>query len=181
MQMHTKKPIRNSVVQWYVTKYCLSVRKHFEIILTHRGLIMRANVLLHSCGWKRPIVASCINPRPHCRSLGEQDRSPGAPPSPLDTSVPLALLWLALKGYGETHYLLCLNRLSYRLQWPTLSVSEAPNHRFTVKTAVLYKNNSFERLIMSYWHTGKLKIMSFLGKVKLFIQFSKMRVNSLTN
>lgn len=104
-------------MQWYVTKYCLSVQKHCEIFLMHRGLIMRVNALLHSCEWKKPIVASCINPRPHCQSLGEQDRPPP------DTSVPLALLWLALPAYEETHYLLRLNRISYRLQWPTFQTS----------------------------------------------------------
>lgn len=62
-----------------VTKYCLSVLKHCKIFLTHRRLIMRVNLLLCSCGWKSPIVASRINPRLRCRSLGEHDRPTGSP------------------------------------------------------------------------------------------------------
>lgn len=57
------------------------------------------------------------------------------------------------------------------LQWPNFKcLSEAPELQLynNKKTEVLFENNTFERLIMSYWRTGNLRIMSFLGKDKLF-------------
>lgn len=135
IQMHTLKPLNNSAMQWYVTKYCLSVQKHCEIFLMHRGLIMRVNVLLHSCEWKKPIVASCINPRPHCQSLGEQDRPPGAPPTP-------RFRWPFCDSlcWPMRRRITCFVRIDY----PTVCndplfkrLSEAPNCSITAKTAVL--------------------------------------------